>query len=82
MSKVMRVTGTLAATAAIALTVVGTASADAAATPDNVTVATAVDALGNHKGWSFSLILGSPSTLLKRSSSPSSRHCQDGRVSA
>jgi len=47
MSKVMRVTGTLAATAAIALTVVGTASADAAATPDNVTVATAVDALGN-----------------------------------
>jgi len=47
MSKVMRVTGTLAATAAIALTAVGTASADAAATPDNVTVATAVDALGN-----------------------------------
>ncbi|MFI9381775.1 hypothetical protein [Kutzneria sp. NPDC052558] len=40
-------TGTLAATAAVALTVVGPASADATSAPDNVTVATAVDALGN-----------------------------------
>jgi hypothetical protein len=47
MSKVLRVTGTIAATAAIALTAVGTANAGVAATSDNVTVATAVDALGN-----------------------------------